>query len=237
MIEKRCGNCLHRCMDMDLDPYCSQVNKPYGRVLRTVPTECCIEERKLWNMDTRPMSMNALQNHVHDVAKSKGWWDSSRLFNECIVLIHSEVSEALESYRRHEDAHWNNEGKPDGYGIELGDVFIRILDTCASQDWSLAEDLTVLLPNLDGPNSAWRRIQSKALEEAPVTSFVDGLLKIHDALTGAHFSMIGARKALAQAAIATFALAEHSCIDLEAMVKIKVAFNETRPHRHGGKRL
>lgn len=51
--EKACGNCGNRCMDMDLDPYCSAVNKPWGVVLhRGKPAECG-PESKLWEADTR----------------------------------------------------------------------------------------------------------------------------------------------------------------------------------------
>lgn len=51
--EKGCDNCINRCMDMDLDPYCAAVNKPWGLVLyRGHPKECG-EARVLWEQDTR----------------------------------------------------------------------------------------------------------------------------------------------------------------------------------------
>lgn len=52
--EKRdCRNCGNRCMDMDLDPYCSAVNPPWGRALYTGKPEECGPESKLWTLDTR----------------------------------------------------------------------------------------------------------------------------------------------------------------------------------------
>lgn len=53
-IEKDCGNCGNRCMDMDLEPYCSAVNKPWGQTIagRPRPPECG-PEGKLWQLDTR----------------------------------------------------------------------------------------------------------------------------------------------------------------------------------------
>jgi hypothetical protein len=51
--EKTCLNCLHRCMDMDMDPYCSAVNQPWGLVLRQGKPEDCGSESKLWEKDTR----------------------------------------------------------------------------------------------------------------------------------------------------------------------------------------
>ena len=43
-----CNSCLHRCMDMDMDPYCAcpavTDKHPYGLVLhRGAPSECLKE--------------------------------------------------------------------------------------------------------------------------------------------------------------------------------------------------
>ncbi len=53
---KTCNTCQNRCMDMDMDPYCAAVNKPWGKVLhRGIPKECKDDdgELKLWVKDTR----------------------------------------------------------------------------------------------------------------------------------------------------------------------------------------
>lgn len=72
-----------------------------------------------------------MQREIHETAKSKGWYDNPPSFFDRIALIHSEISEALESYRNNEDAHFTRDcGKPDGYGIELADAVIRIMDCC-----------------------------------------------------------------------------------------------------------
>ena len=36
---------------------------------------------------------------VHNTAIDKGWWDFERPVPELLCLLHSEISEALESYR------------------------------------------------------------------------------------------------------------------------------------------
>ena len=51
--EKQCSNCLHRCMDMDMDPYCAAVNKPHGQVLFRGHPTACGPKYKLWEQDTR----------------------------------------------------------------------------------------------------------------------------------------------------------------------------------------
>jgi NTP pyrophosphatase (non-canonical NTP hydrolase) len=115
--------------------------------------------------------LNELTKEVHEIAKSKGWWDDGdRNFGEVIALIHSELSEAMEEYRKGKvidiiDSKLveNGEGyyieKPLGIPIELADVIIRVLDFCGRHD-----------------------------------------------------------------------------IDIDQAIKLKMAYNKTRPYRHGGKK-
>lgn len=66
------------------------------------------------------------------IAKEHGWWDEYNSFGDIIALIHSELSEALEEYRKvgaRSDIRYEN-GKPVGVAIELADVVIRIFDYC-----------------------------------------------------------------------------------------------------------
>ena len=66
---------------------------------------------------------------AHQTATSKGWWTLPRHFLELLCLIHSEVSEAAEAYRRRE---------PDQRVLEeLADVVIRIFDLCGHKKWDL----------------------------------------------------------------------------------------------------
>jgi NTP pyrophosphatase (non-canonical NTP hydrolase) len=107
---------------------------------------------------------------------AKGWWDGiedtsifcindegkrARSLPEQIALMHSELSEALEAIRIDDRPyHVNEKGKPEGWGVELADCVIRIMDTC-----------------------------------------------------------------------------QHYDVDLQGLVELKMRYNETRPHRHGGKKL
>ena len=80
------------------------------------------------------MSLNQLANQCHDLARSKGWYDTKRELPELLCLIHSEISEALEEYRQGHDpakVYHHAGGKPEGVPIELADAIIRILDLCA----------------------------------------------------------------------------------------------------------
>lgn len=106
------------------------------------------------------------QTHVYNVAKANGWWEkignrpmTVEEIATSLCLIHSEVSEGLESIRKNEPHFFTAaNGKPEGLGSELADVIIRCMD-----------------------------------------------------------------------------LSEKLGIDLDEMIRVKSAFNETRSHRHGGK--
>jgi NTP pyrophosphatase (non-canonical NTP hydrolase) len=64
-------------------------------------------------------------------AKTKGWHpEPNRTFGDECALLHSEVSEALEAYRRWglADATEEEDGsKPEGVGSEFADILIRLL--------------------------------------------------------------------------------------------------------------
>jgi NTP pyrophosphatase (non-canonical NTP hydrolase) len=83
-------------------------------------------------------SISQMTSEILDVCHAKGWYDQPVSFGEAIALLHSEVSEALEAWRR-----WGTgdatgaDGKPEGVGSEFADVFIRLLDYCSRFDVDL----------------------------------------------------------------------------------------------------
>lgn len=94
------------------------------------------------------MQIKELIQEAHDTATEKGWWDlPDRNVPELLALIHSEVSEALEAYRIKGkdglgDTWYSTASKPEGFTVELADVFIRIADLCAEFNLDLEQALT-----------------------------------------------------------------------------------------------
>lgn len=95
---------------------------------------------------TVDLTICELQELSHKTALEKGWYDSvppggERNFGELCALWHSEISEALEDYRRGLDPKQvlivND--KPTGIPIELADLFIRVADTCQRLGIDLTE--------------------------------------------------------------------------------------------------
>lgn len=92
--------------------------------------------------------MREQQRRIHAWATEKGWWEAPRNLGEICALIHSEVSEALEEYRVADDrselvrVRVAEDGKPEGFFVELADAVIRIEDLCEAYGvdlWELIE--------------------------------------------------------------------------------------------------
>jgi len=78
------------------------------------------------------MKLREIQHMVHALAVAKGWWQEPRNTAEIIALCHSELSEALEELREPTPRVFEiaDNGKPEGWAVELADCIIRILDFC-----------------------------------------------------------------------------------------------------------
>lgn len=94
----------------------------------------------LFNDDFFISTYNVVSDEVYKTAVEKGWYeDGRRNLGEAIALMHSELSEALESLRS--DAAKDSD-KLSGYlGVEeeLADVIIRIMDISRSEGWRIPE--------------------------------------------------------------------------------------------------
>lgn len=72
-------------------------------------------------MSGQAPSLKELCDECHAIAKEKGFWDKERNVGEALMLVVTELAEAMEGYR-HQDE--------DNFREELADTFIRLFDFC-----------------------------------------------------------------------------------------------------------
>lgn len=92
------------------------------------------------------MDINQLARDSHENSKAHGFWEGeeNRSIPVKLCLIHSEISEALESYRAGEALLWlTDKGKPEGIAAELADAVIRIGDLCEFLNIDLANAISM----------------------------------------------------------------------------------------------
>ena len=79
-------------------------------------------------------SIEEMQLEVWENNVAHGWFEQDRSVGDDVALLHTEVSEMFEAYRvtgvADATADPVETSKPEGFGSEVADVFIRLLDTC-----------------------------------------------------------------------------------------------------------
>ena len=84
--------------------------------------------------------INDLVKKAHENSLKHGFWEKDRDFGEIISLMHSELSEAFEEYRKgrkFDEIYYEDGNKPSGIPTELADTIIRIFDFCGENNIDL----------------------------------------------------------------------------------------------------
>src|SRR5690606_34007662 len=97
---------------------------------KVVWKESLIRESHIYELAT-----NSLVKLCHGLAKDAGWHDKPREVGTMLALIHSEVSEAMEGFRKDlNDDHLTHRKMAE---VELADAVIRIFDLAGAQGFDL----------------------------------------------------------------------------------------------------
>ncbi len=200
---------------------------------------------------TTPTTLPTLAEMMAEVVAvntEKGWYDQEVTLGEYVALLQSETGEALDAWRKHglEDAtdpdgdrtvsmRKVNLAKPEGVGSEMADVFIRFLDMTEAH-------------NLAALNKSLRECMDSPLADIPPWAGGQPYPGAPDVICtfGEHMGWINrcAGDIWCQELTGgwyTFMAIITTCdtfnINLHAEYTRKIAYNRTRPYRHGGKRL
>lgn len=77
-------------------------------------------------------SLNELSLLCHRIAVEKGFWDDKRNIGEALMLIVTELAEAMEAHRIQDEANFRE---------EIADSFIRLLDLCGGLGIDIEEEI------------------------------------------------------------------------------------------------
>ena len=168
------------------------------------------------------MDWKAMRDMVYQTAVDHGWHESKREFPEIACLIHSELSEALEELRKPDnpDYYTGENGKPEGFWVELADCIIRILD------WMGDEKQEPRLVNMQDVKamSESDRVATIAVSHIAVSRALERYLK--GDVPGATFWL----NVTITLIVAQF---EAEGQFVEDTIVAKDRFNKSRPYKHG----
>lgn len=202
-------------------------------------------------MTTAPPPLNPLAKEIHAANKAKGFWAMPRSSAEIFVLIQSEMFEALEADRKGLSAKnakecfnlMDQEGFKefflanikDSLEDELADTVIRILDMAGA--WNIDIQNMYLAPTLRTWSQQEQSLQLMQREFYSLQSCVLEFSYLISQILQQELSTTATETVLAQGAnkmlLFVLAIAKHFRIDIWLHVKLKLAYNRTRPLRHG----
>ena len=167
-------------------------------------------------------------DEAHDISRSKGWWEQDRNDGEMLALMHSELSELHKAFfdekarlcqpRPSAKVPVLNEAEE-----ELSDLAIRLFDYCAARGVDLDRAYTSAKASKPPIHKGNHALAISDLHLA-VSEVLELLRKQEstDAAVGVLFFKLWGYCVL-------FGFEFRRAIDA------KMAFNSTRPHKHGGK--
>lgn len=183
------------------------------------------------------MNIKKLTNEAHENAKSKGFWDEPREKQELLMLMVTEVAEAVEADRKDRYCDMNafyaslaiegfektyNNTVKGTFEEEMADVCIRIFDYCGQ--WGIK--LGSVTSAMDKELHAWTGIEIK--------NTAGFLFSITRSVTDMHFGSFPKMKA-GEVLGKIVHLCRVKNIDLDKHIELKMKFNKTRPFKHGKK--
>lgn len=87
------------------------------------------------------MEINKTANEVFTIAAEHGWHEKKNPMAQSLMLMVTELAEAMEEIRHDKPSLYVKDGKPEGIQSELADCVIRIMDTFVEEGWDMENAL------------------------------------------------------------------------------------------------
>lgn len=190
------------------------------------------------------MNLNELKDRAYTIAKAHGWHDKELSDETYLMLIITEIAEAVNADRNGKHANISMfkancntpQVRPEGHWKyiyelfiknsvedELADVVIRCLSFAGLRGW----DLQHTLDEMKGTSDMDVIIGDEAFVETAF-SFCEEIFYVR-------FSTFSEKEAMLSVLINVVEYCNYKGIDLWWHVEQKMRYNELRPYRHGGK--
>lgn len=169
-----------------------------------------------------------MKAEVRAWCKEHGWDDQEVSVPEAAALIHTEIAEAWQAYKQARMIAYQSPcGGPDGFGIELADVFIRTLDNTGRFDVELSAEQV--------PYVTW---DHSSLDEYDLVSrCLNDMHTVTAGITESYRTNGEVGTGLRLLLGTVDGCAELFDLDLELDYMRKMEYNATRSYRNGGKRI
>lgn len=83
-------------------------------------------------MNIKYKNIGEVVDICHSLAKEKGFWDSDRNIGESLMLVVTELSEAMEAYRKGDDSNFRE---------EIADSIIRLFDISGGLELAIDDEI------------------------------------------------------------------------------------------------
>ncbi len=180
------------------------------------------------------MNLEQLVERAHAMALEKGWWEGgveNRPVVEVTNNLHAEISEAWEEWRAGRMELWWSHREQSGMSqADIGSAFYMSGHKRVEYGWK--------------PEGFWVEIADLMIRTADAMGawgsvLFGGTWKIDDdvqpeAIAELHSLVVECE--LSDILSYCMAFAKYHNIDILALCELKMAYNATRSHRHGGKR-
>ncbi len=204
------------------------------------------------------MKWNEFAVEVHQLAVEKGWWEPRPSFADIVVMCHSELSEAVEEYRKGMPMLYYpcNAGRlcEDDKTTGRMDCGSRVYDPktpdipCKAKSKKpcgvAVEMADCILRILDVLAEAGVDIDAEIGFSPAYKDLIETVALCHRFISKAHIkttaidgSLDGFYDNLLMCMETILDWARQNAVDMEDVLRAKHVYNKTRPYRHGGEGL